>query len=52
MLADELDDVVGFDTHRDHYVLAIVAALTCALIAQRSAPTNVRPALSDETRPI
>ena len=52
MLADELEYVVGVDTHRDHQVLAIVAAPTGALIAQRSAPTNVRPALSDETRPI
>ena len=42
MLADELDYVVGVDTHRDQHVLAIVAAPTGALIAQRSVPTNTR----------
>jgi len=36
MLADELDYVVGVDTHRDQHVLAVVAAPTGALIAQRS----------------
>ena len=42
MLADELDYVVGVDTHRDQHVLAIVAAATGAVIAQRSLPTNAR----------
>jgi hypothetical protein len=28
MLADELDYVVGVDTHRDQHVLAVVAAPT------------------------
>ena len=32
MLADELDYVVGVDTHRDQHVLAVVAAPTGALI--------------------
>ncbi len=40
MLADELDYVVGVDTHRDQHVLAIVAASTGALVAQRSVPTD------------
>jgi transposase len=42
MLAEELDYVVGVDTHRDQHVLAVVAAPTGALIAQRSVPTNAR----------
>ena len=42
MLADELDYVVGVDTHRDQHVLAVVAAPTGALIAQRSVPANAR----------
>jgi transposase len=42
MLADELDYVVGVDTHRDQHVLAVVAAPTGALIAQRSVPTSAR----------
>lgn len=42
MLADELDYVVGVDTHRDQHVLAVVAAPTGALIAQRSVPTNAQ----------
>jgi YVTN family beta-propeller protein len=40
MLADELDYVVGLDTHRDQHELAIVAAPTGALIAQPSVPAN------------
>src|SRR4029077_6259246 len=40
MLADELDYVVGVNTHRDQHVLAIVAAPTGALIAQRSLTAN------------
>jgi transposase len=42
MLADELDYAIGVDTHRDQHVLAIVAAPTGALIAQRSVATNGR----------
>jgi transposase len=33
MLADELDYVVGVDTHRDEHVLAVVAAATGAVVA-------------------
>ena len=36
MLADELDHVVGVDTHRDQHVLAVVVVPTGALVAQRS----------------
>ena len=36
MLADERDYVVGVDTHRDQHVLAVVAAPSGAVIAQRS----------------
>ena len=42
MLADQVDYVVGVDTHRDQHVLAIVVASTGALIAQRSVRTNAR----------
>jgi transposase len=42
MLADELDYVVGVDTHRDQHVLVVVAAPTGALIAQRSVSTNAQ----------
>ncbi len=42
MLADELDYVIGVDTHRDQHVLAVVAAPTGALIGQRSVPTNAQ----------
>ena len=42
MLADELDYAIGVDTHRDQHTLAIVAAPTGALIAQRSVATNAR----------
>jgi len=34
MLADELDYVVGVDTHRDEHVLAVVVVPTGALVAQ------------------
>ena len=34
MLADELDYVVGVDTHRDQHVLAVVVAPTGAVVAQ------------------
>ena len=42
MFADELDYVVGVDTHRDQHMLAVVAAPTGALIAQRSVLTNAQ----------
>ena len=42
MLADELDYVVGVDTHRDQHVLAIVAAPSGAVIAQRSISAEAR----------
>jgi transposase len=42
MFADELDYVVGVDTHRDQHVLAVVAAPTGAVIAQRSVLTNAQ----------
>jgi transposase len=34
MLADELDYVIGVDTHRDQHALAVVAASTGAVLAQ------------------
>ena len=40
MVADELDYVVGVDTHRDEHVLAVVAAPVGALVAQRTVATN------------
>jgi transposase len=42
MLADELDYVLGVDTHRDEHVLAIVTAPAGAVIAGTAAPTNAR----------
>jgi len=42
MLADELDYVLGVDTHRDEHVIAVVTAPTGAVVAGASAPTNVR----------
>jgi transposase len=36
MLADELDYVVGVDTHRDEHVLAVVVAPTGGVVARRS----------------
>ena len=40
MLADEVDYVVGVDTHRDQHVLAVVVASTGGVIAQRSVRSN------------
>lgn len=40
MLADELDYVLGVDTHRDAHVLAVVAAPAGVLIAGATAPAN------------
>jgi transposase len=42
MLADEVDYVVGVDTHRDEHVLAVVVASTGAVVAQRSVVTSSR----------
>ena len=42
MLADEVDYVIGVDTHRDQHVLAIVAAPTGAIIARASVATDRR----------
>jgi transposase len=42
MLADELDYVVGIDTHLDEHVLAIVAAPSGAVIARRSVRASAR----------
>ena len=41
MLADELDYVVGVDTHRDEHVIAVVAAPAGAMIAAAAAAANV-----------
>ncbi len=42
MLADELDYVVGVDTHRDEHVLALVVAPTGTVVAQRAVPASAR----------
>ncbi len=42
MLADELDYVLGVDTHRDEHVLAVVTAPAGAVIAGAAAAANVR----------
>ena len=42
MLADELDYVLGVDTHRDRHTLAIVSAPNGGVVAQRSVRTNAR----------
>lgn len=42
MLADQVDYVVGVDTHRDEHVLAVVVASTGAVVARRSVPTTSR----------
>ena len=42
MLADELDYVLGVDTHRDEHVLAVVTAPAGAVIAGTTAAANVR----------
>ena len=40
MVADQLDLVVGVDTHLDEHVLAIVAAPSGARVAQRAVPAT------------
>jgi transposase len=42
MLADEVDYVIGVDTHRDRHVLAVVVAPTGAVVAQQSVPSDRR----------
>jgi hypothetical protein len=42
MLADELDYVLGVDTHRDEHVLAVVTAPAGALVAGAAAPATAR----------
>ncbi len=40
MLADELDYVLGVDTHRDEHVIVVVTAPAGAVVAGAAAPTN------------
>ena len=40
MLADELDYLVGVDTHRDEHVLAVVAAPAGAVVARQAVWAN------------
>ena len=42
MLADELDYVVGVDTHRDAHALAVVDVRTGAVVAEQTTPANGR----------
>ncbi len=42
MLADELDYLVGVDTHRDEHAVAIVDARTGAVTAQTTAAASAR----------
>lgn len=42
MFADEVDYVVGVDTHRDEHVLAVVGGPAGAVVAQQSVPTSAR----------
>ena len=42
MLADQLDYVVGVDTHLDEHVLAVVSAATGAAVARQAVRTNPR----------
>jgi transposase len=42
MLADELDYVIGVDTHRDQHTLAVVAARTGAVLAESVVPARAR----------
>ena len=50
MLADELDFVVGVDTHRDAHVLAAVVAATDAVVAQLSVRARARGYASSSLR--
>jgi transposase len=42
MLAEQVDYVIGVDTHRDQHALAVVAAPTGAVLAQRSVRADAR----------
>ena len=42
MLADQLDYVVGVDTHLDEHALAVVAAPTGAVVARQTVRANAR----------
>jgi transposase len=42
MLADDVDYVVGVDTHLDQHVLAVVVAPAGAVVAQRSVTASGR----------
>jgi len=42
MVADEVDYVIGVDTHRDEHVLAVVTAPAGAVVAGMAAPANAR----------
>jgi transposase len=42
MLADELDYVIGVDTHRDQHTLAVVVAPSGSVVAQCSVRASVR----------
>ena len=42
MLADELDCVIGVDTHRDQHTLAVIATSTGAVVAQTVVETSAR----------
>ena len=42
MLADQLDYIVGVDTHLDEHVLAVVASPSGAVVAKRSARASAR----------
>jgi len=42
MLADELDYVLGVDTHRDRHTLAVVARPTGAVVAQIAVQASAR----------
>lgn len=42
MLAEQVDYVVGVDTHRDRHTLAVVASPSGAVVAQSSVPADAR----------
>jgi transposase len=42
MVTDEVDYVVGVDTHRDEHVLAVLTAPAGAVVAKQAVGTNGR----------
>jgi hypothetical protein len=42
MFADELDYVIGVDTHRDEHVLAVITAPAGAVVAGEAVRTDAR----------